>query len=150
VNKSATHKNLSAADLFTTYCYYSLMRWIKNLHFYFLILFRGCPKDVRSQGEGICPVRTFCGLEGFFRCGRPHFFVQKHRIFQNFWCVRMDKEKGVSQCGHFADKERVNFSRFCVDVVYWQPLIQITTIELITSFWRQQKNRFGLRVKLYC
>jgi len=33
--------------------------------------------DVRSQGG--CPARTFCGQaeRGFFRCGRPHFLVQK-------------------------------------------------------------------------
>jgi len=31
-------------------------------------------KDVRIQGEGVCPVRTR-GRE-FFRCGRPHFLKQ--------------------------------------------------------------------------
>jgi len=38
-------------------------------------------------------VRTFCGQErrGFFRSGRPHFFVQILRIFRNLWCVRTDK-----------------------------------------------------------
>jgi len=43
------------------------------------------------------------GKEEFFICGRPHFLVQKRRIFRNLWCVRMDKERRLSQCGHFAD-----------------------------------------------
>jgi len=34
-------------------------------------------KDVRNQGSGVCPVRTFCGqARGFFKCRRPHFLVQ--------------------------------------------------------------------------
>jgi len=33
-------------------------------------------KDVRSRAGG-CPVRTFCWQGEFFRCGRPHFLVQK-------------------------------------------------------------------------
>jgi len=37
-------------------------------------------KDVRRQRK-----------EGFFRCGRPHFLVQKTPDFQNSWCVRTDR-----------------------------------------------------------
>jgi len=41
----------------------------------------------------VCPVRTFCEQEGFFRCGCSHFLVlyKKLRIFQNLRCIRMDK-----------------------------------------------------------
>jgi len=74
-------------------------------------------KDVRSQGGGGCPVRTFCGQGGgvFFRCGRPHFLAQKHQIFRNLGCARTDKEGEVSQ-----DKGR---GQFCADVFYGRPLL---------------------------
>jgi len=43
-------------------------------------------------------VRTFFGQDGFFRCGRPHFLVQKHWIFRNLLFVRTDKGGwGLSQ-----------------------------------------------------
>jgi len=36
----------------------------------------------QSGGRGVCPVRT--RGEGFFRCGRPHFLVQKTLDFSKF------------------------------------------------------------------
>jgi len=39
----------------------------------------------QSEERGVCPVRT----RGFFWCGRPHFLVEKNRIFRNLWCVRI-------------------------------------------------------------
>jgi len=49
-------------------------------------------KDVRSQWGG-----------GFFRCGRPHFLVQKGSDFSKFMVCPHGQE-GLSQCGHFSDK----------------------------------------------
>jgi len=60
-------------------------------------------KGLPKSGEGGCPVRTFYGQRGFFRCGRPHFFAQKPRIFEIY---------SVSTKG-----EGVHFSRFCADVL---------------------------------
>jgi len=38
---------------------------------------------ILPQSEGVCPVRTFFEQGKFFRCGRPHFWVQKHiRFFE--------------------------------------------------------------------
>jgi len=62
-------------------------------------------KRLHNQGGGV-----------FFRCGRPHFLVQKNlTFFRNLCCVRTDK-RVLSQLGHFSDKEGVNFSRFCADL----------------------------------
>jgi len=82
-------------------------------------------------------VRTFCGLGGFFKCGRPHFSAQKTSNFLKFMVCTHDKGEGLSQCGHFSDKrEGVNFSRFCVDVFYGRCLItevEITNTALLFS-----------------
>jgi len=54
------------------------------------------------------------------------------RIFRNLWCVRTDKGRGFSKCGHFEDKGKgINFSRFCADVFYGRPLISILNKELL-------------------
>jgi len=34
-------------------------------------------KTSAIRGEGFCPVRTFFGQGGLFRCGRPHLLVPK-------------------------------------------------------------------------
>jgi len=52
-----------------------------------------CPvsiKDVRSQGGrwSLSSADIF-RTRRFFRCGRLHFLVQKHRIIRNLWCVRI-------------------------------------------------------------
>jgi len=41
-------------------------------------------KDVRSKGWRLTSEDIFRTRDerGFFRCGRPHFFVQKHRVFE--------------------------------------------------------------------
>jgi len=76
----------------TRYCLKS------NLHNF--ILGAVHKKSVRIQGERICPVRTFRRQgEEFFRCGRPHFLVQKLWIFRNIVCPH-GQEGGLSQCGH--------------------------------------------------
>jgi len=86
-------------------------------------------KDVCSQGEFVQ-----CGQVeregGFFRCGRPHFLVQKTSAFPKFMVCHTDKggervkpvrtffgqreERGLSQCGHISYKGggRVNFCNF--------------------------------------
>jgi len=40
--------------------------------------------------------------EGVFRCGRPHFLVQKHEFLKFIVCLH--GQGGLSQCGHFANK----------------------------------------------
>jgi len=72
-------------------------------------------KDVRSQGEGVCPVRTFFGQGGEGHSSDLDvrtFWQKKLQIFQNLLCVRttgswamrtfLDKGRG----GHF-------FAIFC-------------------------------------
>jgi len=41
---------------------------------------------------------------GVFRCGRPHFLVQTHRIFFSKFMMCRYGQGGLSQCGHLADK----------------------------------------------
>jgi len=62
---------------------------------------------ISVRGEGVCPVRTFFGQggKGLFRCGRPHFLVQKPKTsdFSKF-IVFPHGQGGLNQCGHFSDK----------------------------------------------
>jgi len=66
---------------------------------YILTFFAKRPstKDVRTQKEGVVQCGHFSdkGERGFFRCGRPHFLMQKTRIFRNLWCVHTDKGEVV-------------------------------------------------------
>jgi len=44
------------------------------------------------EGEGSVQYGHFSDKEeGFFKCGRPHFLVQKTSDFLYLWCVRTDK-----------------------------------------------------------
>jgi len=61
--------------------------------------------------------------EGFFRCGRPHFWCKKHRVFWNLWCVRTDK-----RVEPFADKGGGGHSRFCAYVFYGRLLKAATCV----------------------
>jgi len=47
----------------------------------------------------------------------PYFLVcKKFGFFKFMVCPHGQASRGLSQCGHFADKgEGVNFSRFCAD-----------------------------------
>jgi len=61
---------------------------------------------VRSQGDGVYPMRT--RGEGFFRCDRSDdriFWRQKTLDFSKFMVCPHGQER-LSQCGHFADKRR--------------------------------------------
>jgi len=49
---------------------------------------------VRSQGEGVSPVPTFCGKGGSSDADFHTFWEQKLRIFRNLWCVCTHK-RGV-------------------------------------------------------
>jgi len=81
----------------------------------------GAVHQRRPQWGGLSSADIFRtrGKEGFFRCGRPHFLVQKKLWnFWNLWfvCTHRQGGRGLSQWGHFADKgER---SIFCADVFY--------------------------------
>jgi len=50
-------------------------------------------KDVRSQGEGVCRVRTFFGQggKGSSDADVHTFLWKKLRNFLNLWCVHTDK-----------------------------------------------------------
>jgi len=62
--------------------------------------------------------------------------VQKLRNFRNLWCARTDKGEGAfNQCGHFSDKEGVNF---CADVFYGWSLM----------FYKHMKFRDQARICL--
>jgi len=55
-------------------------------------------KDDRSQrGEGF--VQCEQGGMGVFRCGRPHFLVQKSSVFFSKFMVCPHGQRGLSQCG---------------------------------------------------
>jgi len=54
------------------------------------------------------------------------FGVKNFGFFKNFGVfARTRGERKLSQCGHFVDKEGVNFSRFCADVFYGRPVNNI-------------------------
>jgi len=51
-------------------------------------------------------------MRGFFRCGHSYFLVQKNSdCFKVYGVSARTEEEGLSQCGHFVDKEKVNFSQ---------------------------------------
>jgi len=57
-------------------------------------------------------IAEFFGQGGFFKCGRPHFLMQKTSDFSKFM-VCPHGQGQLSQLGHFSGKEEeVNFSRF--------------------------------------
>jgi len=66
---------------------------------------------------GLGRVLTFFGLGGgpgeFFRCGRPHFLVQKLWIFRNLWCPHWQGvvEPVWTRVGGIWDQ----FLRFCAE-----------------------------------
>jgi len=51
-----------------------------------------------------------------------HFLVQKNPGIFEIYDVSARTRGELSQCEHFSDKERVNFSRFYADVFYGRPL----------------------------
>jgi len=74
-------------------------------------------KDVRTQASGLSSADIMRTGEGF-RCGRPHFLMQKNfGFFEIYGVSARTWGKESSQCGHFSD-EGVNFSRFCANVLY--------------------------------
>jgi len=74
-------------------------------------------------GEGVCLVRTFCGQRRFFRCGRPHYLVQKNFGFFEIYDVSARTRRDRANADIFRTREKgVSFSRFCADVFYGRPL----------------------------
>jgi len=68
---------------------------------------------------------------------RPYaLFGAKKFGFFEIYCMstRTKGEGGLGQCEHVSDKEGVNFSQFCADVLYGRPLNNIqpytTEVEL--------------------
>jgi len=62
-------------------------------------------KDVRSQGVRGCPVRTFFGQGVYLRYDVRTFWCKKTSDFSKIYGVYERK------------REKVNFSRFCADVL---------------------------------
>jgi len=73
---------------------------------------KGLPiKDVCSQGARGCPVRTFCRQGGSSDADVRTFWGKTFGFFEIYGMSAQTKEL------------RVNFSRFCADVLYGRPLI---------------------------
>jgi len=75
------------------------------------VKFKG-PGPPQSERRGLsCADILQTRGKGFFRCGCPHFLVQKNSGFFEIYDVSA-RTRGVSQWGHFADKEGgFNFMR---------------------------------------
>jgi len=101
-------------------------------------------KDVRTQGKEGLPSASILRIthgEGFFRCGRPHFLMQKTSDFSKFMvCPYGQGGRGSAS----ADKrERVKFSRFCADFLYGRPLIvteKLKKTKIFHSLLRRQRS----------
>jgi len=67
----------------------------------------------RPQSGGLSSVDVLRTRgEGFLRCGRPRFLLQKTSEFSNFMvCPHGQGEERLSQCGHIADTERGSIFR---------------------------------------
>jgi len=83
-------------------------------------------KDVRSQrGLSIAGILRTKG-EGVLQMRTSALLSAKSSDFLIFMmCPHGQGKKGLSQCGHLADKGggEVNFSRYCADVFYGRLLI---------------------------
>jgi len=68
---------------------------------------------------------------GFFRCGCPHFLVQKNSDFSKFLvCPHGQEGGGLSQCGYFVNKGRgVNFRDFVRTSVMYGPLSNLWLLQ---------------------
>jgi len=54
------------------------------------------------------------------------FGAKNTEFFEIYGVSAWTRGRGLNQCGHFSDKgEGVNFSRFCADVFYGRPLIEL-------------------------
>jgi len=58
-------------------------------------IIKGCTQKTFAVGRKEDLFSADKGGGGLFRCERPHFLLQKHRIFRNLWCVHSDKGEGV-------------------------------------------------------
>jgi len=85
----------------------------------------GSIKDVRSQkGRGLSSADM---EEGVLQMWTSTLFgARSFGFFEIYGVSARAGEGGLSQYGHFSDK-RVNFPRFCADVLYGRPLILIGT-----------------------
>jgi len=82
-------------------------------------------KESTIRGGRVCPVRTFCGQgrEGFFRCRRPHFLVQKTSEFSKFMVCPHEQGERVESVGHFSDKGEgcQIFAILCIRLLWTAP-----------------------------
>jgi len=60
-------------------------------------------KDIRSQGEGVCPVRTFF-RQGVLQIRTSALFGAKNFKFFKIYGVSARTRGRSSKCGHFADQ----------------------------------------------
>jgi len=78
-------------------------------------------KDVRSQKEGRLSSADK-GWRVFFRCERPRFLAQKTPDFSKFMVCPHRQGGGREGVEPVRTRGGVNFSWFCADVFYRQPL----------------------------
>jgi len=84
-------------------------------------------KDIRSQGEGGCPVRTFCGQGDSSDVDVRTVWRKNNGFFEIYdvstWTWRRGGEPVANRGG-------VNFSRFCADILYEWPLTEIKCLQI--------------------
>jgi len=115
------------------------------------LLQSGAVHKRRPQPGGGGFIQCGQGGRGFFRCGRPQFLAQKNSgFFEIYDVTARTRGRGLSQCGHFADKGRGHFSRFFAGVFYGRPLIQNTFLSrsldqnmLKNAYFLEEKHKIA-------
>jgi len=111
MKKSGKDDSVRVSPLFTSI---HISKKVKGIKLDFSYSEGSFIKELRSRGEG------------FFRCGRPHFLVQKHRIFRNLWCVRTDNTGGG---GHFSNIKLIEPVRTFTDKGEWVNFVRTSFID---------------------
>jgi len=108
----------------------------EEYEFYIVVTFRNLNiKDVRSQGERVCPMRTFCRQGGSSDAYVRTFWCKKLRIFRNLWCVRT--VKGVEPVRtFFGQGGGVNFfSILCLRSLWMASYIKYSVPQMLWFFY---------------
>jgi len=83
----------------------------------------------QSEGRGLSSADILWTREkrGSSDANVRTFWYKIFRIFRNFWCVRTDKGEGLWAIADIFRTRggRVNFTQFCADVFYGQPLTAV-------------------------
>jgi len=98
----------------------------------------------RPQSGGLSSADKEGG--GFFRCGRPHFLAQKTPDFSKLMvCSHGQGRRGLSQCGHFADKGEGSIFRNFVRTSFMDGLLFKTAIFLLRRGQKLELNASGFQ-----